>query len=172
MVRKKKEDIRIKLAVIAGAVTIIAALVGSPYFDSLYNDRPIIDISLGGLDTNLPYGELPSDAAGYFLEFVSRNRGNDDGKIIVTLTGENAQIRGNVNLEWAYERSVNFIIFPDPVSKTTPFYVLPDENSQTFSIEILVTDQTDKQQFQKLNPISPTKITYEKTETGYRFIQE
>lgn len=172
MARKKKEDIRIKVALIGGIAVVIAALVSSPYFDSLYNDRPIIDISLGGLDTNRPLQELPSDAGGYFLELVSRNRGNDDGKIIVTITGENAQIRGNENLEWAYEHSVNFIIFPDPVSKITPFHVLPDENSQTFSIEILVTDQTDKQQFQKLNPISPTKVTYEKTETGYSFIQK
>ncbi len=160
------------MALIGGIAVVIAALVSSPYFDSLYKDRPIIDISLGGLDTDLPLQELPSDAGGYFLEFISRNRGNDDGKIIVTITGENAQIRGNVNLEWAYERSINFIIFPDPVSKKTPFYVLPDENSQTFSIEILATDQTDKQQFQKLNPISPTKVTYKKTETGYSFIQK
>lgn len=172
MVRKKKEDIRIKLAVIAGGAAIIAALVGSPYFDSLYADRPILDISLGGLETDLPLMELPKDDEGYYLQFVSRNRGNDDGRIIVTLRGENAQFRGNTNLEWTNERSVNFIIFPDPEPKKTPFYVLPDENSQTFSIELTVTDQTDKQYFQQLNSISPTKITYEKTEKGYRFIQK
>ena len=146
--------------------------MGSPYFDSLYEDRPIVDISLGGLDTELPFLELPKDNEGYYLQFVSRNRGNTDGKIIVTIQGENAQIRGNPNLEWTYERSVNFIIFPIPEPKTTPFYVLPDENSQTFSIILTVTDQTDKQYFQQTNNISPTIVTYEKTEIGYRYIQQ
>lgn len=172
MVRKKTGDIIIKAAIIGAIATIAAAFVNSPYFDSMYNDRPIIDISLGGLETELPFKELPSDAGGYFLEFVSRNRGNDDGKIIVTIIGENAQIRGNVNLEWSSNQFVNFIIFPDSESKKTPFYVLPDKNSQTFSIEIFATDQNDKQQFQKINNITPTKITYEKTETGYRYIQK
>lgn len=172
VVRKKKEDIRIKLAVIAGGAVIIAALVGSPYFDSLYEDRPIVDVSLGNLDTDLPFLELPKDDEGYYLQFVSRNRGITDGKIIVTIQGENAQIRGNSNLEWTSERSVHFIIFPDPKPKTTSFYILPDENSQTFSIGLIVTDQTDKQFFQEINNISPTIITYEKTEIGYRFIQQ
>lgn len=172
MGKKKTTDIRIKVAAIGGTVAIIAALVGSPYFDSLYKDRPIIDISLGGLETELPFKELPSDPGGYLLDFVSRNRGNDDGKIVVTIVGENVKFRGNSNLEWAYEKSVNFIIFPDPVPRKTPFYVLPDENTQSFSIEIFVTDQNDRQQFQKINLISPTKITYEKTDTGYRYVQK
>ena len=83
MGKKKPTDIRIKVAMIGAAAVVIAALFGSPFFDSLYKDRPIIDISFRGLETELPFKELPSDAGGYFLEFVSRNRGNDDGKIIV-----------------------------------------------------------------------------------------
>ncbi|MDH3853014.1 MAG: hypothetical protein OES23_01025 [Nitrosopumilus sp.] len=170
MARKKKEDIRIKVGIIGGLAVIIAAFVGSPYFDSLYNDRPIVDISLAGLDSDILLNELQTDDEGYFLEFVSRNRGNDDGKIIVTLRGENVQIRGGG--EWAYEHSINFIIFPDPMPRKTVFHVLPDENSTFFSVELFVADQTDKQQFQKLNLISPTKIIFEKTDVGYKYVEK
>ena len=174
MVRKKKEemDIKIKIALISAIGVIIGALVSSPFFNNLYEDRPVIDISLGGLDTDLPFLELPKDDAGYYLQFVSRNRGDTDGKIVVTVQGENAQIRGNSNLDWTYERSVNFIIFPDPEPKTTSFYILPDENSEMFSITLTITDQNDKQYFQQINSISPTIVTYEKTETGYAYVRK
>lgn len=174
MARKKKDemDIRIKIALIGASGIILAGLFSSPYFDSLNEDRPIIDISLGGLGTDLPAKELPQDDEGYYLQFVSRNRGISDGKIIVTIQGENAQIRGNSNLEWTYERSVNFIIFPDPEPKTSSFYVMPDENTETFSIGLMVEDQTNKQFFQEINDISPTIVTYEKTDTGYVYIRK
>lgn len=173
MARKKKDemDIKIKIALISAVGVIIGALVSSPYFNSLYEDRPIVDVSLGGLDTELPFLELPKDDTGYYLQFVSRNRGDTDGKIVVTIQGENVQIRGNSNLDWNYERSVNFIIFSDPEPKTTSFYLLPDENIESFSIGLMVEDQIDKQYFQVINDISPTFVTYEKTETGYRYIQ-
>ena len=163
---KKKQNVAVKVAVITAIGAIIAAFAGGPFLDTLYKEKPLIDISLGYLGTDLPHDELPKDDKGYYLQFVSRNRGNSDGNIVVTFIGNNAKIwAGNI---WEYKKIIPFIIFPDPQPQKTSFYIAPDEGTTSFTIEIIAEDQPEKHQFQKINLINPIKLTYEKTEEGYK----
>ena len=169
MLGKKKEkpmDIKIKVAII-GAIALVAAFaISSPLANTAYIDRPIVDVSLG-TDETLLLDELQYDGTNYYVEIAMKNRGNSDGKISITITGENTDVSFNKNGPYQYFAQLNFVVFPDPESRMSKFYVQPHQEAENFTVLLTAEKKSDASYFQELNPFIPTELTYEKLEDRY-----
>lgn len=173
MLGKKKEkplDIKIKVAIIGAIGLVVAYAVSSPLTNTAYIDRPIVDISLGTGET-LPLEELQYDGTNYYVEMVMKNRGNGDGKITVTIIGENTDVSFIKNGPYQDFTQLNFVVFPDPESRTSKFYVKPHQEAEKFTIRLTAEKKSDASYFQELNLFIPTELTYEKSASKY-FIKD
>lgn len=166
---KKKEkpmDIKIKVAIIGAIGLVTAYAISSPLANTAYLDRPIVDISLGTGET-LPMEELQHDGENYYAEIAMKNRGNSDGKISITITGENTDVSFNKNGPYQYFAQLSFVVFPDPESRTSKFYVQPHQDAEIFTVILAAEKKSDASYFQELNLFIPTVLTYEKIEDKY-----
>ena len=172
---KKKDkpmDVKIKVAII-GAIGLVAAYgISSPLADTAFQDRPLVDISLGKSDASLPAEELQFDGTNYYVEMAMKNRGNSDGKIFVSVFGEGADVSFIENGPYEYFAQLSFVIFPDNETKTSKFYVKPHENADRVTVRMSAEDNTGSSYFQDVNPFMPTKLTYEKSEDKYVLIDK
>jgi len=167
--KKKSQDIRIKVAIIGAIGAIIAAYVGSPFLNSQYTERPIIDISFGANNT-YPKSELQNDSVGYYVDLFVDNRGKSDGKIILEVNATNAKVQLVPSLLWANDQSLRFTVPPTEVMKTHKIYVLPDSNATEISIQLHWQDVQDKPQFQEFNPNIPLELIYHKSGNAYKLV--
>lgn len=159
-------DIRLKVAII-GAIGLVAAYgISSPLADTAFQDRPIVDISFGLKDI-LPSKELQHDGENYYVEFSIRNRGLSDGKIVISLFGDNVDISFNENGPFENTSQLDYVVFPNPEYKPGKFYVVPHEGAQRITLAMTVEDNTPSSYFQELNTFMPLKLTYEKSVDKY-----
>ncbi len=172
---KKKDkpmDVKIKVAII-GAIGLVAAYgISSPLADTAFQDRPLVDISLGKSDGSLPAEELQFDGTNYYVEMAMKNRGNSDGKIFVSVFGEGADVSFIENGPYEYFAQLSFVIFPDNETKTSKFYVKPHENADRVTVRMSAEDNTGSSYFQDVNLFMPTELTYEKSEDKYVLIDK
>jgi hypothetical protein len=160
MTKSKPLDIRIKVAIIGALGAIAAAYVGSPLLNTQHQERPIIEWSFAANNTS-PQKELEQDAAGYFINLFSDNRGKSDGKIIFEVRGTHAQISFSPDLPKGYDQSLRFTIPSVPVMRPYKIHVIPDANASMISFELLAQDTQDKPAFEEENPYIPLNITYQ-----------
>lgn len=154
---------------IGALATIAAAAISSPLVNSMYQDRPIVDISLGD-KIDYPKTNLQSLNGKYFVEIIVSNRGKSDGKTTLNVIGNNATVSFNEKGPYQINQFHDLTIYPDPSKRTVKVYVSPQSSSESFSI-LLVAEHNNKQSyFQELNPYSPTQLTYQKTTNGYELM--
>ena len=165
MARKKKQDLAITIAIIGAIGAIIAGYYQGPLADSQWKERPIADISLGSKD--LPNTVLQKQNDQYFVPIVLENRGKSDAKTVLVAYGTSTKVRIGEYGDWTYQYTLPFIIKPDPSTKIYPLYVLPDENTNSFTVTLSTQIADQPTPFQEINLFRPTSLTYEKTEDGY-----
>jgi len=159
-------DIKIKLALIAAIAVVAAGALQGPFVNSVYQDRPIVDISFGLKDI-LPSEELQHDGENFYVEFAMRNRGQSDGKVVVSIFGENMGISFNENGPFENTSQLDYVVFPNPEYKPGKFYVVPHEGAKRIALILTVEDNTPSSYFQELNTLIPLEITYEKSGDNY-----
>ena len=179
MAKKKDIDVKIKIAIITGIFLVIAygisAYLGSPLVDTQWKERPIVEVSFGDLGISHPKEKLQDDEDVYFVDIMTRNRGVSDGKIFVTITGNNATVNFDKNNNFESTTSLRYTISSLSKNYTTvfpPIYVIPNANTETFSIEMIVTEDSFKPLNQELNVYKPTVLTYKKLNEMYELIDE
>jgi len=172
--RKKQTDIKIKIAVITGlflfSAYVISAYIQSPLLDTQWQDRPIVYLSLGW-EQEYPNTELQTDEFGNYLDIVLWNEGKTAGKTIFVAKGFDAKIRVGKTSSWNYEQILPFTVLPDKNMRTYPIYVLPEENTDVFSIEFSVEETNEKPPFQELTIFRPTILTFENQNGTYKLIE-
>ncbi|MCJ8306180.1 MAG: hypothetical protein HRU07_03920 [Nitrosopumilus sp.] len=171
---KKQTDVKIKIAIITGIFIVIAyvasAYVGSPVMDTQWKERPIADFSFGNMD-GFPYEKLPVKNGQYYVDIVMINRGGSDAKLTLIIQGTNTKVRlGDVG-DFNYQ---HMLPFTKKVSSTVtyPIYLIPDENTNQFTIQLSYEESDKIPMFQEINLFSPLLLTYEKTENGYVLIDQ
>ncbi|KAG2478124.1 MAG: hypothetical protein NPMRTH1_760030 [Nitrosopumilales archaeon] len=170
MARKKKQDPRITIAIIAAIGAIGAAFVGGPFINTLWEDRPIVYLSLGW-ENEYPKEGLQTDEIGYYVDIVVWNEGKTAGETIFVASSSDAQIRLGKTSSWSYEQSLPFTVLPETSLHTYPIYVLPEENTDTFSIVFSVEEHNEAPLFQKLTIFRPTMLTFENQGGAYKLIE-
>jgi len=168
--KKKSHDIKIKVAIIGAIGVIVAAYVGSPFLNSQYIERPIIDLSFGANNT-YPTNQLQNDSIGYYVDMFAANRGKSDGRITIEANATNAKLQLTPYLPWANDQSLRFTVYPNQVMKAHKIYVLPNNNATVISIQLRWQDVQDKPQFQEFNAYIPLKLTYQKSGNVYNLIK-
>ena len=175
MLGKKKDkpmDIKLKIAIIVAAGAVAGGALQGPFMNSVYQDRPLVDISLGRSDGSLPAEELQFDGTNYYVEMAMRNRGLSDGKISVNVFGEGADVSFIENGPYQYFAQLGFVVFPDDETKISKFYVKPHEDVERFTLRMVAEDNTGSSYFQDINPFMPTELTFEKSENKYVLIDK
>ena len=171
MPRTKKEDVRIKVAIIGGIAAVIAAYVGSPLVNTQWQERALVDLSLGESGI-FPHSELQKDEVGYYVEIFANNRGKSDAKTNFVVQGTNTKVRFGEIGSFEYYQTVPFTIKPDTKLKTSKIYLLPDENSNIFSISFSTQQGESVPPFQELNVFRPTTLTFENQNGIYQLIEQ
>ena len=174
MARTKKQDAIITAAIIAGIFGTIAAYYQGPLADTQWKERPIIDISFGDLGKSYPKTQLQNDGTFYYLDILVRNRGQSDGKILVTIQGTGAKVNFDKSSNFDYQKVLPYTIRKLENYSTVypPVYIQPDENISTFTIEMFAVDNTPKPINQELNPFIPTRLTYKKIDSTFELIDQ
>lgn len=173
MARKNKaRDTTIIVAIIGAIGLAVAGFYQGPLANTQYQNRPIIDVSFGGLGTNYPTTELERDETGYYTSIIMRNRGHDDGKITIIVQSTNAKIWSSFYKTWDYKQSAPFALMENSTLVPSKVYILPDENQNRFEISLLVEEPSDKQPFQKATLFRPTILTYEKSDEIYKLVDQ
>ena len=160
-------DVKLKIAIIAALGAVVAGALQGPLVNSLYQDRPVIDVSLGKSDGSLPAKELQHDGTNYYVEFAVRNRGNSDGKILLSIFGDNTKVSFIENGPYLDVAQLNYVVFPDKESKTSKFYLRPNEDAQRIAFTLRTEKDTSASYFQELNTIIPLELTFEKSGDDY-----
>jgi len=166
---KKKQDPKVTAAIIGGIVAVIVGVVSAPIIDSMWKDRPIAYLSLGW-EKEYPKSKLQSDEIGYYVEIVLWNEGKTAGKTIFVAQGTNAEVRLGKTSVWSNEQRLPFTILPESSLRTYQIYVLPNEDSDTFSITFWTEESNEKPLFQELTVFRPTLLTYENKNGIYEVI--
>lgn len=143
-------DVKIKIAVISAIAVIVAAALQGPLTNSMYQDRPIVDISLGKSDSSLPKKELQYDGTNYYVEFVMKNRGDSDGKIFVSVFGDNTDVSFIENGPYENFAQLSYVVIPNSEDKTSKFYLKPHENAQRIAVTLRAEKDTGAPYFQEI----------------------
>lgn len=171
---KKKDkpmDVKLKIAIIVALGAVAAGALQGPFMNSVYQDRPIVDISFGSQD-GLPLEELQHDGENYYVEFAMKNRGQSDGKIFVSIFGDNVDVSFNENGPYQEFAQLSHVVFPEPETKKGKFYVKPHEGVDRIAFAMTVEKDTKASYFQELNKFIPLELTYEKSGGKYVLIDK
>ena len=160
-------DVKIKVAIIGALATVAGLAISSPLANSVYEDRPIVDISFGRNDGSIPTEELQFDGTNYSVDMAMRNRGQSDGKIFVSVFGDGADVSFNENGPYQYFAQLSYIVFPNNETTISKFYVKPHDDVEKFTVRLSSEDNTGSSYFQEVNLFIPTELTYEKYEDRY-----
>lgn len=174
MVRTKKQDITITVAIIGAIGVIVGAYLGSPLADTQFQERPIIGVSFSDWSNQVyPKEYLENDGTNYFVKILANNSGKSKGRFFVTVIGINAKVSFFKNDEFTYQKSLDYSINPQTnyTILEPPIFVLPDNNS-TFTIQLTIVNSVNQNPFQELDPFTPTQLTYDYTDTGFKLIDK
>jgi len=172
--RKKQQDLAIKLAIIAAAGTIIGAYLQGPLANNQWEKRPIVDMTLGD-GQDYPKKLLQLDKDGYYyVDILMRNRGQSDGKIQATVVAENATINFDKNEDFIYAKSLRYNIIPikNYTVAMTPLYIKPNENTQQFTITLSIISDSSPPAFQEINLMKPSKLIFTKSNNEYVILRQ
>ena len=167
---KKKDkpmDVKLKIAIIVTLGAVAAGALQGPFMNSVYQDRPIVDISLGRTDGSLPTEELQHDGKNYYVEFAMKNRGLSDGKIFVSIFGDNADVTFIENGPYQEFAQLSYVVFPNAETKISKFYLMPHDGMERIAFTLNAQKDTGASYFQELNTFIPLELTYEKSEDKY-----
>jgi len=155
-------DVKLKIAIIAALAAVAAGALQGPFMNSVYQDRPIVDISFGSKD-GLPLEELQHDGKNYYVEFAMKNRGLSDGKIFVSIFGDNADVSFIENGPYKEFAQLSHVVFPESKTKKGKLYVQPHEDIDRITLAMTVEKDTKASYFQELNTFIPMELTYKKS---------
>lgn len=159
-------DVKLKIAIIATLGAVAAGALQGPFMNSVYQDRPIVDISFG-LQDGFPLEELQHDGENYYVDFIMQNRGLSDGKIFVSIFGDNVDVSFNENGPYQEFAQLSHVIFPESETKKGKIYVKPHEGTDRIAFAMTVEKDTNASYFQELNQFIPLELTYEKSGDKY-----
>lgn len=165
-------DVKLKIAIIAALAAVAAGALQGPFMNSAYQDRPIVDISLGQTDGSLPTEELQQDGKNYYVEFIMKNRGDSDGKIFVSIFVDNADVSFIENGPYQEFAQLSHVVFPNAETKIGKFYLIPHDGLQRITFTLNAEKDTDASFFQELNTFIPLELTYEKSGDKYILIDK
>jgi len=154
----KNQQVLIVVAIIGA----IAAFVGSPTYNSMWEDRAIVEISFG-ISENYPLKELQFDGTNYYVDLVAINRGKSQTFIETTVTAQGASISFN-QVDWSTHGSQQLLARPDENPNPYRFYVKP-ENTLGFTLEILVP--TTRPLINEIFWIFPLNLEFEYSNDKY-----
>lgn len=165
-------DVKVKVAIISAIATVAAFAISSPLANTMYQDRPLVDISFGKTDESLPTKELQHDGQNYYVEFAMRNRGQSDGRILVSIFGDGADVSFHKNGPFQYFAQLSYVVFPDPETKLSKFYVKPHDGVERFTVRLNAEKDTGSSYFQDVNKFIPSELIYEKSSNKYVLIDK
>jgi len=160
-------DVKVKVAIIGALAMVAAFAISSPLANSVYQDRPIVDISLGRSDGSLPTEELQQNEKNYYVEFVMKNRGLSDGKIFISIFADNADVSFNEGGPYQEFAQLSYVVFPNVENKISKFYLIPHDGIDRIVFTLNAEKDTGASYFQELNTFIPLELTYEKSGDKY-----
>ena len=170
--KEKPMDVKVKVAIISALATVAAFAISSPLANTMYLDRPLVDISLGRTDGSLPADELQYDGQRHFVELAMKNRGQSDGKILISVFGEGVDVSFHKNGPFQNVAQLSYVVFPDPETKVSRFYVNPHDGIERFTVKINAEKDTGASYFQDVNKFIPLELTYERSGDKYNLIDK
>ena len=174
LAKKKQTDVKIKIAIITGIFIVIAyvasAYVGSPIMDTQWKERPIADFSFGNFE-DMSYEKLPFKNGQYYVDIVMINRGGSDAKLTLIVQGINTKVRMGSVGDFNYQ---HILPFTKKVSSTVTYsiYLIPDENTNQFTVQLSYEESNEVPIFQEINLFSPLSLTYEKIKDEFVLIDQ
>ena len=143
-----------KIAIAAILVSVGIVIASFSGFESKTNSS----ISLGN-DREFPMKILQSDAGTFYVDMIIENRGDQESKTIITVSGENAKIRIGSLTDWNYKHTLPFTNVPDAFQKKYPLYVMPDDTT-SFTI-MLSLESPDNLTSPGIELHHPSILTFE-----------
>ena len=134
---RKNSNTKIKITI---AAILVAVGIGIASFSG-FESKTITSVSLGN-DREFPMKTLQSDAGTYYVDMIVETRGTDEASTIITVNGENAQVRIGTMTGWDYKHTLPFTTVPDAFQKKYPLYVNPDDNTSFTIMLSLETPET------------------------------
>ncbi len=101
-----------------------------------------------------------------------KNRGLSDGKIFVSIFGDNADVSFIENGPYQEFAQLNHVVFPDSETKKGKLYVQPHEGTDKITLAMTVEKDTKASYFQELNTFIPMEMTFEKSENKYVLVDK
>jgi len=147
---------------ISGIIGVIITVFGTP----MYDERPIAQVSFD-LDKDNSIDMLQKEGDNYFIEAEWYNTGKGDIFSVLSYTGTNVKISYNKNGPWDYETSQQFNVGAHNKVVTTKVFLTPDPDANEIKIYFNLEVHPEQNPFQKLTPIIPTMLTYEKSGNDY-----
>ena len=151
----------------AGSIIVVAIIYvfGAP----LFGDRPIAQVSFG-LEKDYPLDTLQSEGDYYSIRTYWSNTGESAVFSMLSYTGTNVKLSSNENGPWDYKISPKYMLEPSDKLIQTTIFVSPDPGVNQFKIEFDTKVHPEQNPFQKLTPLIPTMLTYEKSGNDYILI--
>ena len=159
MKRKNKS----RLVTIIPIITIVGLfLTVTDVGVSIWKERANVSISFGNIDEISEF--LREDYFdGFYSEIKVSNFGNDIAKFDLIVEGENAQIKFEKQ-EWGETAKLSVSVNPEIRNGVFKIYILPDENSETFTIKLLTKNPSIT--FQQIEQNGNQELTYKRTPEG------
>ena len=153
-VARKNSNTKIKIAI---AALLVAVGIGIASF-SEFESKTTTSVSLGN-DREFPMKTLQSDAGTYYVDMIVETRGTEEASTIITVNGENAQVRVGTMTGWNYKHTLPFTTIPDAFQKKYPLYVNPDDDT-SFTIMLSLETPEDLESHE-IELHHPSILTFE-----------
>lgn len=155
-----------KVMIIVAGIGALGYFVGGPAYNTMVQDRAIIEISFGNTN-EYPKQELQFDGTRYFVEIVGINRGKSQTNPSVTVIGNNANVSFD-GVIWDTKLSQLLLIRPSNSSTFYRVYVQPQPEADTLSLELIVAPPS---LIHEVYPIKPLNLIYQISDGGYKLIK-
>lgn len=164
MKQKTKSRLAIILPIIA-IVTVFLTLTDIGV--SLWSERANVTISFGHIDSIPEY--LPQDKHGYYSAIIVSNVGKDKASFDLVVSGKNAQVSPD-GKNWSEITNMPILPEPKPNASLYSVYILPDPDSETFTITL--SHNKSKLDFQQIDIAGVIELTYKKDLVGnYKLVE-
>ena len=155
-----------KVLILVAIIGVLGYFVGGPAYDTMVQERAIIEISFGEAK-EYPKSELQFDGANYFVEIVGINRGESQTNISVTVVSEGANVSFN-KVNWSDKETQSLLFRPSEKPYFYTVYVQPNKNSDTFSLQLIVPQQIV---IHDVFPVNPLNLVFQNLDGNYKMIR-
>ena len=159
MKRKTKLTLLKFIPIIALIVTAFLTLTDIGV--SLWSERANVTISFGHIDKIPRY--LPQDEHGYYSTIIVSNVGKDKASFDLVVYGNNTQVSSD-GKSWSETTKISILPEPKPDASAYHVYILPDPNSEIFTITL--SHNKPLFNFQQIDSVKEVEITYKKDLVG------